>query len=167
MNFDFIFEPKVQMLSEITQRRYFMIVASGKILSDEQASFMMRISLTEWENTKSFLMNAGLIDQDNKPSMWKSLNKEKISPYIKKHPKYNDALEILEFLNEISQQNFQVCDTNLTFIVQRLNEYTPKQLRQVIIQKNKEWKDDPITKKWIRPATLFNKTKCSQYVGSL
>ena len=41
------------------------------------------------------------------------------------------------------------------------------QLRAVVARKVAEWRDDPKMQKFLRPETLFNKTKCEQYVGDL
>ncbi len=39
--------------------------------------------------------------------------------------------------------------------------------RQVIVRKNRDWKDDIKMAKYLRPATLFNDVKFEQYMGEL
>jgi uncharacterized phage protein (TIGR02220 family) len=79
-----------------------------------------------------------------------------------------DARETLDFLNQVTGRNFQPTKVNLALIQGRLKEgATPLQCRQVIIRKNREWKDDEKMAQYLRPATLFNATKFSQYQGEL
>jgi len=78
-----------------------------------------------------------------------------------------DVLEILNFLNEKTGRNYQPVKSNLSMISARLKEYTKTQLRQVIAKKCREWGTDEKMEQYLRPATLFNATKCAQYVGEL
>ena len=76
--------------------------------------------------------------------------------------------DILNFLNEQTGRTYKPTETNLSFINERLKEgATPDECRQVIIKKTKEWLNDAEMYKYLRPATLFNKTKFSQYSGEL
>lgn len=78
------------------------------------------------------------------------------------------AREILDFLNEKAGRNYQPVDANLDFIVARLREgATAAQCRQVIAKKAREWGGDEKMAEFLRPATLFNKTKFAQYQGEL
>lgn len=78
------------------------------------------------------------------------------------------AREILDFLNEKAGRNYQPVDANLDFIVARLKEgATAAQCRQVIAKKAREWGGDEKMAEFLRPATLFNKTKFAQYQGEL
>jgi len=78
-----------------------------------------------------------------------------------------DELEILNFLNEKTGRNYQPVKSNLSMISARLKEYSKTQLRQVIAKKCREWGTDEKMEPYLRPATLFNATKCAQYVGEL
>jgi uncharacterized phage protein (TIGR02220 family) len=84
-------------------------------------------------------------------------------------PKPKDqAREILAFLNDKTGRNYQAVDANLEFIVARLREgATATQCRQVIAKKTREWAGDEKMAEYLRPATLFNRTKFAQYVGEL
>lgn len=77
------------------------------------------------------------------------------------------ARKILAFLNEQAGKNFQDSDANLDMIAARLGEYDEKLLRGVIVDRVGQWKDDETMREYLRPATLFNKTKCAQYIGEL
>ncbi|MBW2106609.1 MAG: conserved phage C-terminal domain-containing protein [Deltaproteobacteria bacterium] len=77
-----------------------------------------------------------------------------------------EAKEIIVFLNEKTGKAFQPVDANINFIVARLKEgATITNCRQVIARKVREWKGDEENNKYLRPATLFNKSKFWQYEG--
>ena len=84
-------------------------------------------------------------------------------PRIDKEP----AKRLLTFLNEQASKNFQFTDANLDPILARLREYDEKMLRGVIVDRCGQWKDNEEMREYLRPATLFNKTKCAQYIGEL
>ncbi len=77
------------------------------------------------------------------------------------------AKRILALLNEQAGKNFQESDANLSMIEARLGEYDEKTLRGVVVDRVDEWKNNEEMREYLRPATLFNKTKCAQYVGEL
>jgi len=85
----------------------------------------------------------------------------------KPRPHKDAAIRLLAFLNEQTGKNFQTSDANLAMIEARLGEYDEEMLRGVIIDRVDEWGTDEAMKQYLRPATLFNKTKCAQYVGEL
>lgn len=74
---------------------------------------------------------------------------------------------ILEFLNQKADKNFRPKAINLGLIKARLADgITEIQLRAIISRKVHEWRNTE-QEKYLRPATLFNKTKCEQYIGEL
>lgn len=78
------------------------------------------------------------------------------------------AKELLSFLNERAGKSFLAVEANLDLIGSRLKEgYEYVTLRQMISLKCRQWRNDPDMAKYLRPATLFNKTKCAQYAGEL
>lgn len=78
-----------------------------------------------------------------------------------------DEIEVLNFLNEKTGRNYQPVKSNLSMIKARLKEYSITQLNQVIAKKCRDWGADEKMEPYLRPATLFNATKCAQYVGEL
>lgn len=79
-----------------------------------------------------------------------------------------EAESILAFLNEKAGKRFPPTKQNLDFVAGRLSDgATVSECRQVIAMKCREWLNDADNKKYLRPATLFNATKFSQYVGEL
>lgn len=79
-----------------------------------------------------------------------------------------EAVAIIRFLNEKTGRNYQPVAANIEIVVARLKEgATPEQCRQVIAKKAREWKGDEKMDLYLRPATLFNRTKFAQYQGEL
>ena len=57
---------------------------------------------------------------------------------------------------------------NLEMICCRLKEgASPQDVRSIIAMKVREWKNDEKMARYLRPATLFNRTKFWQYHGQL
>lgn len=71
---EFATDPKVQMLSEADQRRLTMLFClrcNGHVtLQDAEVTFLLRITDSEWEQTKSNFIDKGFIDSDNKILNW-------------------------------------------------------------------------------------------------
>ena len=78
-----------------------------------------------------------------------------------------DATELLQFLNEKAGRRFEVNGANLDLVMARLKEpgRTKEQLRMMVARKIVQWEQDEKMAQYLRPATLFNKTKCAQYIG--
>lgn len=78
------------------------------------------------------------------------------------------AVEILSFLNDKAGRAYETVPANIDFIVARLKEgATVEDCRAVIAKKVREWLGDPEMNLYLRPATLFNRTKFAQYKGEL
>lgn len=75
MYHEFATDPKVQMLSEVNQRRYIMLLclkcSNGDVtLHDEEVAFQLRISNEEWLASKSIFISKNLIDDQSSPVAW-------------------------------------------------------------------------------------------------
>lgn len=76
------------------------------------------------------------------------------------------AREILHFLNEKTGRTFRDEPVNLDLIEARLKSgATLANCRGVIARKVREWQGNPDMAKYLRPSTLFNRTKFEQYLG--
>lgn len=74
------------------------------------------------------------------------------------------CIECLNYLNEKANRNYKPVDSNLNFIKGRLKEgYTRDDVIHVIDVKISQWLNDTTMNQYLRPATLFNATKFSQY----
>ena len=71
---EFSHDPKVQMLSEVNQRRLvmlFCIRCNGNVtLQDEQVAFQLRISMDEWLASKATFIDKNFINNDNEVLNW-------------------------------------------------------------------------------------------------
>lgn len=82
--------------------------------------------------------------------------------------KASEARTLLGFLNDKAGKRFPESDSNVGIIVARMREgFTPAQIRQVIAFKVREWNGDEEMRKFLRPDTLFNRSKFSNYVGEI
>lgn len=80
----------------------------------------------------------------------------------------DDAREILLYLNSQAVRSFPPVPANIDLIAARLRDgATADQCKQVIDRKVAEWRGDAEMSKYMRPATLFNRTKFANYVGEL
>jgi uncharacterized phage protein (TIGR02220 family) len=76
------------------------------------------------------------------------------------------AHQILEFLNEKTGKSFRPVAAHLDLIQARLKDgATEANCRGVIARKVREWGPDPKMAKYLRPETLFNRTKFESYLG--
>jgi len=110
-----------------------------------------------------------LIPDSLNPSTTLSGKPDVSPPESKKlNGKKAEAIEVLDFLNAQTGKAYRPVDANLEMIVARLREgYTVADIRKVIVRKADQWKDDEKMALYLRPATLFNKTKLAQYSGEL
>ncbi len=101
-------------------------------------------------------------------------DKSDITPLRAKKTKPKDqailqqAREILDYLNANTQSHYRPVPANLNLIVARLEDgFTPLEIRKVIFAKTNEWAEDDKMKNYLRPETLFNRTKFAGYAGQL
>jgi uncharacterized phage protein (TIGR02220 family) len=92
------------------------------------------------------------VDGDEQPS--RSLKKQ--------------ALEVLIFLNEKADRDYQPVEANLELISARLNEGASVEVCKAVIERKvRDWRNDEKMSQYLRPATLFNRTKFAQYQGEI
>ncbi len=87
-----------------------------------------------------------------------------LSPKKRDPVREQQAVEVLEFLNQKASRNYRSVEENLRFIRARLNTCSVADLKGVIARKTREWLNTEHAK-YLRPATLFNATKFEQYIG--
>lgn len=76
------------------------------------------------------------------------------------------AIEVLEFLNKMADRCYKPVDVNLDLITARLKESSVQEMKSVIALKCRQWKNTDM-EKFLRPETIFNRTKFAQYQGEL
>jgi len=91
-----------------------------------------------------------------------------VKPEDKPKTTKQQAIEILEFLNDKAAKNFRVVDVNINFIKARLESgISIEDLKSIIAMKVEEANSGDYDRKWLRPSTLFNREKCESYFGEL
>lgn len=75
-----------------------------------------------------------------------------------------DAIEILNYLNDKANKSFKPLESNLKQLRGRLGEYSKDEIKAMIDFKVGEWINDKTMSKYLRPETLFNATKCASYI---
>jgi len=86
----------------------------------------------------------------------------------KNREQQDSAREVIEFLNAKAGRNFDAKGPNLEFVVARLKEgESVEDLRAVVAKKCREWSGDEKMTAYLRPETLFNRTKFASYKGEL
>lgn len=83
-----------------------------------------------------------------------NLNGCRVRPPIKNNIS-NDAVEIIEYLNEKAQRQFKPIGENLRIVTRLLKNYTLEQAKMVIDSKVDEWLYSERFSKFLRPETLF------------
>ena len=90
------------------------------------------------------------------------------APAKKKSEFKKQAEEILIFLNERCQKDFKPVPANLDPIVCRLKEgATLQDCKSIIAMKRRKWLTDEKMKDFLRPGTIFRKSKFWNYQGEL
>lgn len=88
---------------------------------------------------------------------------------VKKHSLYHDDTQtVLQFLNEASGKQFREVEANLTIISARLNEdgVDLEGVKKMILHRCSLWKNDPKMREYLRPETLFRKSKFDSYYAT-
>lgn len=79
-----------------------------------------------------------------------------------------EAKEILDFLNQHSGRVYRMVETNITLIRARLQEpdVTVAEMKKMIARQCAMWRGDEKMDRYLRPETLFNKTKFDSYYAA-
>ena len=133
------------------------------------SSLMLTPEQSETSSSQAVLIPSSLIPDSLIPS--KALSGKPDAAPEKQNKKAfyrQSALEILSFLNEKTGKAFRPVSANIDPIVLRLMESgTVTECRQIIVRKCREWSGEEKTRVWLRPETLFRKSKFAQYQGEL
>jgi uncharacterized phage protein (TIGR02220 family) len=74
---------------------------------------------------------------------------------------------LLEYLNAKTGRSYRDLPANIDFLKARLAESSAAEIRAVIDTKAAQWGKDDKMADYLRPATLFNRTKFAQYLGEI
>jgi uncharacterized phage protein (TIGR02220 family) len=79
-----------------------------------------------------------------------------------------EAKIVLSFLNEKTERVYRESDPNMNIIMARLESGVDVQTcKTMIMRKVRDWKPDPKMAKFLRPETLFNRTKFESYLAEV
>ncbi len=78
-----------------------------------------------------------------------------------------DHVQLLEYLNKKAGRKYSTNGASGELAKARLKQFSLDQLKSVVDEKVKEWATDEKMMAFLRPETLFGKTKCEGYVGQL
>jgi len=116
-----------------------------------------------WVANKAFSDYLGLTQKE--PTGIVSVSEKK--PVVKKAVAVvvdDTADKVIDYLNSQAGTRYRHADTNRKLINARLNEYTKREVFDVITKKCAEWKDTEM-ERYLRPSTLFNATKFDEYLN--
>ena len=91
----------------------------------------------------------------------------------KPKPPIADVETVIDYLNQRTGRRYQTrnndgeLSSSADLVRKRLAEHDLRDLLAVIDLKVRQWGDDDRMAPYLRPATLFGKQKCEQYVGEL
>jgi hypothetical protein len=120
---EFAFDQKVQMLSEVDQRRLIMLFClrcNGNVtLQDEEVTFQLRCSNDEWLKTKATFIAKGFINEHNEVLNW---NKRQ---YISDSSAERVARYREKKKNDVTLSNVTVTAPEQNRTEQKQNKYVP------------------------------------------
>ena len=80
----------------------------------------------------------------------------------------SESKEVLAFLNEKSGKKYREVGANLDLITARLKSgVTPQECKTLIARKVRDWGQDEKMARYLRPETLFNRTKFEAYLAEV
>lgn len=134
------------------------LIDEGFFVASTSLSSCLHDAIPETETEGEIETEKTLSSSDDDTS-----SKVTLSNGMQKH--LQSAIELLTFLNERTGRNFKPLRANLELIAGRLKEgATIPDCKAVIIRKTKEWSGTDMDQ-YLRPATLFNRSKFAQYSG--
>lgn len=133
---EFANDPKVQMLSEIYQRRLVMMFClrcnGHETLQDKHVAFQLRVIETEWQETKAEFIARGFIDNDNKLLNWdkRQFRSDSSTERVRKHR------------NGAKQPHETICNVSVTPQIQNRTDTEQKaqpRAEETFFQKCREY----------------------------
>ena len=121
-----------------------------------------KISATEPVDLDAMIAAGFLIEDEGASQLAQPIEPDKKTDYKER------AAEVIAFLNEKAGRNFDGNGANAQHVIARLKDgETVEDMRAVVAKKCREWKGDPKMDAYLRPETLFNRTKYASYKGEL
>jgi uncharacterized phage protein (TIGR02220 family) len=143
-----------------------------KVIAEQQAAHHKRVEAAKkrWSNVHAMHeQSMSNQNQNQKGSSSKRGGSSKVTTQSNIVALSRDAeIRILEALNTRTKKAFRPVDAHLDLIRSRMKEgATEADCLAVIEHQAKEWLYDDDMRKYLRPETLFNRTKFAQYLGEI
>lgn len=130
---EFATDTKVQMMSEVDQRRFVMVLCmycacnDGVTLHDDEIAFQLRISNEQWSATKAVFIAKNLLNEDNRPAAWdkrqfvSDSSTERVARHREKKKQGSNACNVTETPPEAEADT----EVNPPTVVASSSELTP------------------------------------------
>jgi uncharacterized phage protein (TIGR02220 family) len=145
----------------------------GYIPDVKEVAFRLRITETKAKQTLTKLSHwldlsdIGLIQEEEDDCSLEKRRERDREEKRKKRERLLLAKNALEYLNSKAGKNFKDTDTNLSFILERMKEgYELTDFKKAVDNQVSEWKADDKMNKFLRPSTIFQKSKFDGYVNN-
>lgn len=116
---EFASDPKVQMMSEIMQRRFIMLLCfrcNGLVtLQDEEVTFLLRISNEDWQETRRLFIARGFLDEMNNLVNWdkRQYRSDSSAERVRKHRNNMKQKDVTKCNVTVTPQNRYRTDTDI------------------------------------------------------
>jgi uncharacterized phage protein (TIGR02220 family) len=145
----------------------------GELPEVKEIAFRLRITETKAKqivtNLSHYVIQSddGLISDDLGNDIIEKRRERDREEKRKKRERLVVAKNALDYLNNKANKNFKETDTNLSFILERMKEgFELNDFKKAVDNQVSEWKADDKMNKFLRPSTLFQKSKFDGYVNN-
>jgi uncharacterized phage protein (TIGR02220 family) len=146
---------------------------NGELPEAKEVAFRLRITETKVKQILTKLSHyviqsddSLISDGDQSDALEKRRERDR-EEKRKKRERLVIAKNALEYLNSKAGKNFKDTETNLSFILERMKEgYELTDFQKAVDNQVTEWKGDEKMNKFLRPSTLFQKSKFDGYVNN-
>jgi uncharacterized phage protein (TIGR02220 family) len=150
-----------------------LAVESGNRIYNDSTFIGQRLYIKSTEVDLKPLYRAGFLYTTNLSRVLSETEEsrereEEICPVVNGRNYKEEAKTVLGFLNEKTGKNYREVDSNLDFIIARLKSGVDIQTcKTLIARKVRDWTPKPEMVPYLRPETLFNKTKFETYLAEV
>ena len=145
----------------------------GELPEVKELAFRLRITETKAKQTVTKLSHWLILSDDvlisdvNQDDALEKRRERDREEKKKKREMVVVAKNALEYLNSKADKSFKETDTNLSFILERIKEgYELIDFKKAVDNQVSEWLGDDKMNKFLRPSTLFQKSKFDGYVNN-
>lgn len=119
------------------------------------AKFKAKVNINDFRANLIVLHERGVITWSGYNAAVKLEEKKELSPQL---------IEVVDFLNKTFGTKYQASSQSFINLPQRLKENSTEDVKLVIANRWKKWKDDPVMREYLTPTTLFRPSKFDKYL---